>query len=40
MIKTDKVIYHTRTQEEYDWLNVQVEKGIEYGNSNNMWNTL
>ena len=25
MIKTDKVIYHTRTQEEYDWLMEQLE---------------
>lgn len=26
MIKTDKVIYHTRTQEEYKWLMEQLEK--------------
>lgn len=25
MIKTDKVIYHTRTQEEYDWLMRELE---------------
>ena len=25
MIKTDKVIYHTRTQEQYDWLMEQLE---------------
>ncbi|MGE9896630.1 hypothetical protein ACQQ97_07060 [Anaerovoracaceae bacterium SGI.195] len=26
MIKTDKVVYRTRTQEEYDWLMEQLEK--------------
>lgn len=26
MIKTDKVIYRTRTQEEYDWLMQELEK--------------
>lgn len=27
MIKTDKAIYHTRTQEEYDWLMEKLEAG-------------
>lgn len=32
MIKTDKVVYRTRTQEEYDWLMEKLEKaGCEWG---------
>ena len=32
MIKTDKVIYRTRTQEEYDWLMQELEReGCEWG---------
>ena len=35
MIKTDKVIYRTRTQEEYDWLMEKLEEnGFEWSSGN------
>ncbi len=35
MIKTDKVVYRTRTQEEYDWLMEKLEKdGFEWSSGN------